>query len=512
MSESGKGYRYKKVALGAMMALIGAVYFVFSYFVPEAMDDLMFKSQYLELGNGNGLTWDGLMDFAEFLRHTDNSRLCNVLWPVYGMFAPKWVTAMCIALAAVELVWLLTNIMGGMANVWRVGLVWGMVAFGLPWQGDMMTGVFASNYLFGSVFSLWFVWLLIRSECRLGVGAVIVALLAGMMHEGFSTAVIGGGGIWILYKRFRLSHEQWVLTLAYVAASVWTLTAPGIMLRMGVTRSNLYGLDLRWVMTLWPLWALMAAWCMALLRKWRKGMVDETLIMLTAAALVAFVQTLVIGDGYSRALWIVDLFALAGLLRFVGKLLTEKVGRFADRIVTLATAAFYCGVVYWQIRATDDYNRILALYRESESGSVYYDCIGWAPRYTLHHPVAGLWDKPWHVECFNRLVADDRKLMVLPATFADVDMGFDNMTAIGDGVRSYNGCILMADRSLGLTDEGAERLCLYVQSVRLIFEYSDLVTEAVLKRFVAPTGERLIAVVPLRIVDLEDVKKIYVSF
>lgn len=129
----------------------------------------------------------------------DTGRLANLISPPFLALFPRWVFAVLNAVALAMMIGLSRSLAGAPRGSLGAWFILGAVTLCLPWLDQMISIIYALNYVWTSALMLATLMFFVRfssgrgPNSRLGLaGAVVVALLAGWMHEGFSIPFIAG--------------------------------------------------------------------------------------------------------------------------------------------------------------------------------------------------------------------------------------------------------------------------------------------------------------------------------
>lgn len=424
-------------------AVIAVTFGVLQWFVPLAFDDWMFVSVLREQGGS-------LVDFARVTRQVDNARLANILCPVMAVGLPRWLVACLCGLATA----VMYALMARLAHVGATGLalIWAVSLILMPWLDNIIVLDYMLNYVFSSCAALAFIYIIcVAAKGRLS-GAfltlgVILAILAGWMHEGFAAPLCVALGIFALTRKLRISGQWWLLFGALVLATAWTVSAPGILARAGSETGNFWDIMPPAKLAYCSLGiALMAAALLAtaILRRQVFAQVCKSpvFIVLVAWCLVATVMALVLRPNM-RYFWVPDMSALIVTAMVAARWFSEPapaVKRGVWIVVTVAMCAEMCHLIYWQRVFYKQESEILAAVEASPTGTVFYDLNHGKtlPMTALSIPVDKAW-YVWNTYCvLNQWHQTfDRKVVsVLPADLRGASS--DEMVPMADAPGFYD--------------------------------------------------------------------------
>lgn len=396
--------------------LIAGLYSALSAVTPLVLDDWVFIGVWRDdVSGGYEFSFPVWWRFFEFIRGYDNGRLANALAPLSTMFSPwkeifPYLTGLMMAGIAVLVQKFAGKRRDGDERIFVLASVWALMIVCLPWRDTLFARDYALNYIWGAVLTLAFLWLL---KCRVegrwkGGGAMallcLMAVVAGGWHEGFALPTFCGLGLLALIRRFRLPVIFYTVTFLYLAAALVFMLSPGLEGRA----QNSLGTQM---------WRLIA---------FRDCLIVVIDVILFACWLfttrskrlpaVPIVCMGIIAGGYAMGFCTVNTprsyfwAGLAGiclamwlLLRLLPSLGKNILSVSAAFIVAACTAQTV-GVIVWQERYKKEYDEIIALLEESETGTIKYDMTlpPRAPVYTLGIPIGNkLWYEPWQPACLK---------------------------------------------------------------------------------------------------------------
>ena len=511
------------ILIGGIIVTIIIIYALFSFFTPPQYDDFMFLADYMSKNNGQStLTLRGFLLNVQFLRDTDNSRLPNLFWPVYGIASPKWVLAVILGCSMSIVVFLGAKLMSIKYRIspgWMI-FFWIMIILFLPWRGNLITGVFASNYFLSSAITLLFLYYLsktiyLQQTNSSLIWCIILGLISGMMHEGFSVPVFGGIIIYSIIKKFKLPILWWVINTAYFFGILFLFSAKGMWLRLHYIDENVTG---SWdfkihSQVLFPFVAMIFSCIVALInKKWRvvfmQWVQSPVFTICTVAAVGAFMLALRTGVGNLRAFWAVDLFSLMSLMFILQRIIQFR--RLLESKILLILCysgilLFYIQVIYFQYQFNHQYYDIIHLMRESKTGTAFYDYKVGVPKSTLLHPVYDTWWNYWTLNQLNRLAPNGEIFSVVPSGLSDLSVPIDSLPPIPGTAHAfrYKEFALMRDCNLKTKNLMDKQFTIVANNSNFCYQnvngekFENMPT--VLSRFISPTGEKLIYIQPLHV-------------
>ena len=199
----------QNISLWTVLISFAVLFGVLSYFVPYAYDDIVFYQLYYDYSNGeNVFSLKALYHYAQEIRAYDNGRLSNILCGPAIIFIPKWLFAIFTGVGFAIMYWLMSVMAGIRRNrLTNFILLSGAASFFLlPMRDHIFVCDYILNYLWPTIFILWFIRLLCRAQTgnlsATGfLGALFVTVCAAWFHEGFSVPVcIGLAGLCVIRK------------------------------------------------------------------------------------------------------------------------------------------------------------------------------------------------------------------------------------------------------------------------------------------------------------------------
>lgn len=222
------------------------VCFVAIYWVtPLYGDDLCFIKDYAAHTGSNELTIRGICDFFVYNWHTEYGRIPNLLFVTpfvmaFGRHAGAFILAIFATGMVAETALLSARIVGRPRVAGsHLAFVWAVSTATLSWYNNCFLASHALNYVLPTWMMLWLVRLVILtsehkiSGWRLALTAFF-ALLCGWMHEGCSAMLLGGLGLWIISRKFRMPASTWIVVAMVAVGFALTMSSPMIWMRVSL--------------------------------------------------------------------------------------------------------------------------------------------------------------------------------------------------------------------------------------------------------------------------------------
>ena len=447
-----KTVRQQSYLLGLIAIVMLAVYSLFAWYTPVAIDDYAFMRYYLEANNGSsGFSWSGMAGYISTVWNIENGRLANYLCAPVLLWMPHWLRALSLGLVistSFILAARLASIKEHLTPPMLV-VVWAGMAMFLPWRdiSSLMVVDYALNYFLSGLFLLLTLAAAIRLEkSKMGnslySAAIIAAFCAGLCHECFGLPLIAAMGIVALMKRFSMPVQWWGLFAAVVAGTVLCLSSPAIWSRI-IRWSGSLSIDFIHVCRLLVYSGFIFSFtCLiiscALLftrgRRWLRQIFSGSssryfgLIALFSAMIAAILRV----EG--RGFFLPDLSAivlLAIMLRQGIKLLNTEAVILGLMLLLL----FYANIIRWQRNIYLEDLTVKEAITKSGGEAIYYDVIAETPWWTFRHPTVGLWHSSPHTVPYSNYIhrEADSLALVIPTILRDVDFNdCRSLPGIGD--------------------------------------------------------------------------------
>lgn len=492
-----------------VLCAICAIYTVFAAFTPAQGDSLLFVADFLRVNGGDdSITFDNLLNNADYLRDTDNVRLPNIFEVIplmrfsalgRGLLLGIFITATVTALTCVAF--------RGRITWRRLAMVWLFVTFLCPWRGGGIAFPVAYLTFIAATANLLFI-IMLGNEPRTPwqkVALVLTALLACTMHEGWSVPMACGVAVMIATRRFRESADVYVAVILYALGALWLLSAPGMSARVGHEGSPFPGLKLLLSIAM-PVFIAGVVLATALLRsKFRSRIFTDSILVTSATAwAVSVAIAFFSGASNPNAMWTADLLSIVIIFNVCRDYIhiSQPIKNIASAAMLAIIAAFYANVIIVQYRFYRQNERIEAEIEASPTGTAYVDFDITSPRTTLLHPMSNTWWDWLHIYSVNRLnesLGIDRKVAVVPAALANLKRS--ELRPVPDSPTYYNYCdILLADDRqllynhwLGLMETPAMVLYLTLDKA----DGESITIDCLAERFRTPEGDTMLWIRPL---------------
>lgn len=526
--ESNRISRFYYWTLLGMMALF---FGVMLYYVPFVFDDMMFKRMYIQANGGSeDFSFKALYDFIMSYRLDDNSRLSNLLDPVFCMFLPKWLFAVVTALFAVGMYHLACRLSVGRGNVLMLNAMLWVSFFVFPWRDFIFVADYALNYIWPSFFLLLLLAILVRSKRgRLSpsimAAGCVTALITGLLHEGHNICLLAGLGMYAASCRFKMPAQWWVLVGIFTAGLVWLVTSSGLQGRaaseLGLS-TEMPVLTMAFYVSL-PVVMLLVIAARLTVRggtAWLARMIrSQVFVTCAIGSLVGLAFPLLFRACY-RYGWMSQLLAMVAL----GYMLAPSIMKLSRQTrlavsmtLTAAFVVFAVNTARVQRLYSKQYEEVLSLMMSSPSGTVYYDTLhkDLYRKQTLYMTVRCMLDGPWALKSFNWGYADaDRMLSVVPSVMASLNVADAEPVAgtarmlrhKGELLCRYDWAYKAVYDSINVDKVSIDTLKIKSLGLDIRYQMADGTSEQLMTSmylFLAPQGDTLLYCNPEKKIDKE---------
>lgn len=280
---------------------------------PLVADDLAFLGFWKQHDDGN-FTLQGWVEFVKYIRLTDNSRLCNLLAPVWAVYLPKWFSVFAAGVIVAWSMMLMARMIMPKRDVGVFALVFLLSILLLPWRDNLMSNDYCLNYVYAAWLSLVVIKYLSAPndlpESRGGRVILLVgSFLFGAWTEVFAVPVLCGLGCLALHRSFRQQAFWWWCFCAILIGVLIFGVSSGSVNR-GENQLFVLPDEYKWrLVAREPSVVVLILFCAGGLivrkgRLWLKGVFSSPLmIVMGVSMLVAVAMTCVIRTGPRASYW-----------------------------------------------------------------------------------------------------------------------------------------------------------------------------------------------------------------
>lgn len=409
--------RTDKALFIAMVGIIFILYAMIEWKFPIIYDDWGFLSIWNDYEGENSSFFSTFIDHYNNVRTHQNGRLSNAFAPLPCFSQLSNLIFAVLTGAAVVCMILLSLKFAALQNnnnrFLRLSVCWILFIILLPWRDSIFAADYALNYIFASAFSLIFIYLIVSTEQKqwtirslLLIG--IYALPAGAWHEGFSATTLSGLGLYVIFRRFKVSWQFYVVLFLYALAFLFCFLAPAMLTRLSnVISAERDGYNLITYCELYlPLIALCLSYIIFFLFKKGRSIIRRSfknpyIVIGTGVVVSGFIIFSLPTQPLRSTLWpgvfcIINMMALfSGLIVLIKKNKARKVMAICTAsLISLICIAQCVITLYWVNIFRNESDYILENIPDKDNTVVFYDLI---PRWDV--PRAALKIPPmlqWH--------------------------------------------------------------------------------------------------------------------
>lgn len=430
---------------------------------PLQLDDLFFMRLYLDNSEGyEGISFNALWKFVEYMRDNDNTRIGNLLAPIFAIVAPfkqifPFLTGFCVC----GIVYLISYWSDRNKTPIYILLIWTIMILFLPWRDQIFCQDFALNYIFSSFITLYNVYLITRFEKRGWSGmsfcyTIFITILAGGWHEGFAFPTIGGLLICMVLHRFKMSWYWYGVVAIYLVSALIFGLSPGIIDRAGrkfIIIDNYIYLRL-FINLVLPIMLYLVTLYLILINRNRKEylkrfLLNDIVIVFFFASMLSFTLN-VLFDYSSRTAFYPNLCSIIVIFVMINwkhERFVKSVNLLVASVCTVILLIQGWSSIMWQYKLYQENKIVMKGLAASKTGTFFYDRIlpSDIPIYTLFFPSRSVWETRAQIKYLKIFLKDDLAAVV-PTSLknANINDGKD----IGNGFYMYEGKIITNNNML----------------------------------------------------------------
>lgn len=418
------GHPHLSPATILLLTGVAAAFALMYIFTVPHGDDLRLTIQYSWLNNGN-LTFDGTAyrGFIRYFIDNENARLPNMLFPLFGIFMPRWVAGVLAGACVSFSIWLVCRLTAGRVDFRRVTAVTFLTLFLLPWRDSLFQIDMGLNYVVTMVLYLGFIAALMRvpeTATRTGrmTAVCVFGVICAWMHEGFAIPTLCGACSLLICRRYRIP-AYYILLAIFAVTTALCMSAPGTVNRIltqGAEASffqNLRGFAVKSSVTLLTYCIMLIGLTMRRCRKSLLEFVSEPLILFSlVASAISLAIAFKAGTGH-RPYWFANLTVILIWCRwaFTRIAMRDSVKNILTTVACAVIAVFLPSTVAAQIESGQKTAHALALLRANGFRPVYADIPGGSGILNWGYVTGNLWED----EAYINDIKDRYRLKAAPA-------------------------------------------------------------------------------------------------
>lgn len=408
-----------------IIAAFAAYFGLFSSFAPYICDDNRFFRDYLFYNNWqSGLSLRGLWLFLVKMYEVDNCRFDNIIYMALRAFDAHWVTTMA---ATIFSAWFMAEVEHLYRGRWRPMLLLAMIIVVLfPWRQSEITSCNFFNLMLPAAVTLAFVRLVAsprRFSPWLWPFAVLFAIFAGGIHEGFSVPVSVGMILLLARQKFRAAPSQWILGAAYALGILFVITTPGMWSRFGEHSGFIAGL--KFLLTITMAISVPGACFAAALftpagrRAARSILSSPSLLIILGALPMTLAVAFILEPNNVRPMWIASLFFNLAGISILAPIL-PRIPRPVWIAAAVLTATFGANVIRNQRKEWIIHNHLWQHMFSAPHGTVFFDYDPTHPPFTLLQVAKNEWSDELSMLALNFNRPHGKIYCVVPAELAHI--------------------------------------------------------------------------------------------
>lgn len=362
-----------------------------------------------------------------------STRLPNIIQVFFNLVPPLIVDVLHGLMIAVFL-FMVVVVTGGRAGLRSLGFV-GITALAvwvlLPWYDHMLPSVCQLNYVWVSVVCLLFIRLFYSDDIlpqRWKSLQWIVAIFAGLMHEGFTFPIIAGALLVMMIDKHD-RRRRGILTLLIAVGAIALFFTPGMFSRLEAqvepqTLGHFKGAAIVSVLQLISVYILLGITAITLWKRGKRyvlGFYHQNLIYI--AIMVVGYALAIISVSVRRGLWFVELASVILAL----KMLFEAYGWWRRPNIILGTVSgvltviSISGVAVWQSKFSKEVREVCRQVEASGRPIAYVDLInpGDAPWWTFNVAQSMASNGGNNAYCRHFGHVDYECILILPSRYKD---------------------------------------------------------------------------------------------
>ncbi len=430
-----------------MIAFIGAAYALMGFFMPPLGDDLGFYHSFAEQND----CWYSFP--RSMYRHWlwGNARFADMITPVGLNFMPQWLRSISNGIVTAVLFYIIVklSLKRPRTEYFLSAIIISLAAITFRWDAIWMEFCATYNYVWGATFILSAVYVITKTEGWIATYwrwlLIPFCFIAAAMHEAAGMPMAIGMTAYIISSGFykRRDFAGKLMTLAFIAGGIFTLTSPASYSRVGSMLQPEPPLEMLAFSAGYVVILFIAIICLFI---WNRNLLKS----LIRTSWIAFAVAAVFSTGFmlisqygGRTGWFAQIFALIAIFQIISRLnitIPKCISVSLSLLLCAATLFHYSTLVYWQIKLGVETYKAIGLYKESSDGIIFMD-------YT-NEP-----DLPWYLLRKTHGVPDDddsyyryrmskhygngKQLVILPAAAKDIDWSeFNGTRHFGDRIIS----------------------------------------------------------------------------
>ena len=429
-----KGNSSRLFSVG-VIAFVTIAHVVIYLIMPYTCDDYWYMTPLRDYFMGIDPSFPATELWNNWVEHyqTDNIRFSNIVFSLF-LLLPKIIPSIISGLFVGAMLILSAKISGiNSRNPLMVLLLTLMISFMLPWYEQMFSLCFSFNYIWASALALYIAHVFFIKKRSTGVvTSLLLGVILGAWHEGFSLPLLGGFVVYLLSNSSHVNRSRIAIILGLVLGLLWLISAPGLQINVEhKTKSIEIVLILKKIVLYHiPYLILIFSTIVALIKRSTRCFVkDSMFIALCTISTIGVSLNLVLDVGV-RTGWMGYLFAIIATIYLWKNIKNAKYCQVKSRVkhvLAIAIALFlsihYIIVIHYGVKVNNEFEYVLEEYEKSEDGVVFADV-------TYDYQVSPLaWKKPyfenftytWVAYWIDQYYNCGKKLRVIPTCLSNAE-------------------------------------------------------------------------------------------
>ncbi len=431
--------KYGYVMSVVLLMLIAIASIAWMYYGVEWFDDLQYKrmpGEEIAFWFSEGpliTTFSQACEAVPYHFTVGSTRLPNLIQVFFNLVPPVIVDVLHGLMIAI-FIFMVVVVSGGRKSMCSFGFV-GVAVLSvwvlLPWYDQMLTSVCQLNYVWVSVVCLLFIRLFESDDMlpqRWKSLQWVVAILAGLMHEGFTFPIMLGALLVMVVEKQDRRRRAIMTTLMAIGAIALFLT-PGMFSRLDsqvkpqtlshfISAINVSVLQLISVYILIAVTAF-TAWKRG--RQYIKNFYRQNLMYIVI--IIVGYALAVVSVSVRRGLWFVELSSVILILKLLFDTFEwwRRTNVLLGVVTGLATVVSITGVAVWQSKFSKEVGEVCRQVEASGRPIAFVDLVdpGNAPWWTLNVAQSMASNSGNNAYCRHFGYVDYKGILILPFRYKD---------------------------------------------------------------------------------------------
>ena len=416
--------RINRYLPGILILFIGIIYVVLSFNIQYLGDDLGFFDSYASQDD----KWYSLPRF--FYRHWIwcNGRIADKIAPIGLNILPIWGNAIFNGIFTAAFFYIILKFIANRKPLpapLQVIII-ALITFTFRWDALWMEFITQYNYVFTALFGLCALMILLSGDLSRSKPIQIISVpfcfFAAAMHEAMGLPMAVGLILWFISARNwnTLSKARKLMAIMMIVGGIFPITAPSSWERIGKMLQPEPFAEMMILSAGWLCLLLIAIAFTSVRNPYKlQRLIRSPWIIYLSASILSCCLMLLSQFG-GRTGWFCQIFSMIALGQLIdwSRYFKSKWWFMVAWIVAATVIFHYIGIAVWQKRVNDESKEVIALYRTSDTGLIFYDYHADPdlPCYLLHkvHGVPDDDDTYYRYRLQSHYGHQDKPLTILP--------------------------------------------------------------------------------------------------